>query len=406
MKIASVVPWYPSYVGDEKILAIFYHRQAKKLVEMGHQVIIITIKRQNMPDYEIMDGVEIFRFNTVIFGKFRYPIPNLVKLTILIIKLHKEYNFDIIEFATQDFLTSIPALYIKKIVRIPVIVTVNGLPGISWFAGDKLIDRIGYFYTKLIGLPIIRSADGVRLLNGQMIKDCKYFVNNNKNHVQTIHRGVDSREFYPCLNRDKIRKDMQIAENMAIILFIGRLIEMKGIQYLINAFVEILPDYPNLKLLLVGDGDHKKILENYSTKMTSNIIFAGFQENVFKYMCIADFFILPSLCEGCPNVVLEAMSCGKPVIATQVGAVPEIIENNISGLIVKPQDVKELKTAIIKLLSDPEFANFLGTNGRMRITNSFTWDQICKKIELFYEEVIKSVRVHEEYIDKKTASES
>lgn len=391
MKIGMVIPWFPSHVSGEKLLGIFYYRQAKKLVEMGHEIFIITIQRLNMPKFEIMDGISVYRFPSYTISKLGYEIPHFPKLTQIVKKVCNEHKLDVLEFATQDFLTSIPALYIKKWVNVPILVTVNGLPGISWFSDNRIVDGVGYVYTNLIGKRIIKAADGVRLLHSSLYNDLlKFGVDGEK--MKTIHRGVDTTVFHPNYNVSDVRKELRIKEDDISVLFVGRLIKMKGVEYLIRAVKGLIPLYSNLKLVIVGDGDAREENERITSSIKENVIFTGYRSDAYRFMCAADIVVLPSLCEGCPNVVLEAMACGTPVIASRVGAVPDIIENDKTGIIVKPKDVVGLKRALVQLMEDRELAREMGERGRGRIENYFTWDAVCKKLEGFYEEVIKEYK--------------
>ena len=385
MKIGTVIPWFPSHASGEKLLGIFYYRQSKKLVEMGHEIFIITIQRPNMPKFEIMDGISVYRFPSYTISKIGYEIPHFIKLTQTIKKVCNEHKLDVLEFATQDFLTSIPALYIKKWINVPVIVTVNGLPGISWFSGNRIVDGAGYLYTNLIGKRIIKAADGARLLSSSLYDDLlKFGVDGER--MRTIHRGVDTTVFNPYYDEYDVRKELGI--NNIFILFVGRLIKMKGVEYLIRAVKDLIPLYGNLKLVIVGDGDAREEYERMASSIKENVIFTGYRSDAYRFMCAADIVVLPSLCEGCPNIVLEAMACGTPVIASRVGAVPDIIENDKTGIIVEQKDVEGLKKALVQLIEDQELAKKMGERGRERIEKYFTWDAICKKLEGFYEEMV------------------
>ena len=341
-----------------------------------------------MPKFEIMDGILVYRFPSYTISKIGYEIPRFLKLTQIIKKVCNEHKLDVLEFATQDFLTSIPALYIKKWINIPIIVTVNGLPGISWFSGNRIVDGVGYIYTNLIGKRIIKAADGVRLLSSSLYNDLlKFGVDGRK--MKTIHRGVDTTVFHPYYEGYDVRKDLGIEEDDIFVLFVGRLIKMKGVEYLIKAIKDLVHLYGNLKLAIVGGGDAQEEYERMASPIKENVIFTGYRCDAYRFMCAADIVVLPSLCEGCPNVVLEAMACGTPVIASRVGAVQDIIENDRTGIIVEPKDVEELKKALVQLMEDRELAKKMGERGRERIERYFTWDAICRKLERFYGEVIR-----------------
>jgi glycosyltransferase involved in cell wall biosynthesis len=267
LKIGTVIPWFPSHVSGEKLLGIFQYREAKKLVEMGHEIFIMTIQRPNMPKFEIMDGITVYRFPSYTISKIGYEIPHFPKLTQIIKKVCNEHKLDVLEFDKIDFLTSIPALYIKKKISNPIIITVNGLPGISWFSGNRIVDGVGYVYTNLIGKRIIKAGDGVRLLHSSLYDNLlKFGVNGER--MKTIHRGVDTTVFHPYYDGYDVRKELGIEEKDFFILFVGRLIKMKGIEYLIRALKDLISQYGNLKLVIVGDGNAREDNERMASSIS------------------------------------------------------------------------------------------------------------------------------------------
>jgi len=207
--------------------------------------------------------------------------------------------------------------------------------------------------------------------------------------MRTIHRGVDITVFHPYYDGYDVRKELGIREKDFFVLFVGRLIKMKGVEYLISAAKDLIPLYSNLKLVIVGDGDAREEYGRMASSIKENVIFTGYRSDAYRFMCAADIVVLPSLCEGCPNIVLEAMACGTPVIASRAGAVPDIIENDRTGIIIEPKDLEGLKRALVQLIENLELARKMGEQGRERIENCFTWDAICKKLENFYEDIVE-----------------
>jgi len=301
---------------------------------------------------------------------------------------------DLVEFSSSDFLTSVPALYIKKKIKLPTVVVVNGLPGISWFSGSRTIDSFGYVYTNLIGKRIIRSADGVRLLQSSLYGDLsKLGVNGIK--MKAIPRGVDTDVFHPRFDNSAVRVEFGLVEEDFFVLYVGRLVnpvEMKGTRYLIEAVKDLLPQYNNLKLVFVGDGDGRRKNEEMARSIKGNVICNGYRGDVYRFMSAADVLVLPSLSEGCPSAVLEASACGTPVIASRVGGVPDLIENGKTGIIVSPKSAIELKQALLQMIDNPSLKLEMGKRARERMEKEFTWDEICKKLEGFYFEIIEGFR--------------
>ncbi len=392
MNIGTVLPWFPSHASGEAIIAVFIYRELRRLVERGNRVVVITVQRAGMPAFEVMDGIQVYRFPSYSIPQVRYDIPPFIKLTRLIADIASKHKLDLVQFVNSDFLTSIPALYIKRKIDLPVVVLVNGLPGTSWFTGNWVIDRFGWVYTNLIGKRIIKSADGVRLLQSPLYDDLSRF-GIDRNRMRAIHRGVDTSIFHPGYDKSEIRAELGLKEDDFFVLWVGRLakpVEMKGTKYLIEAVKELIPVYKNLKLVLVGDGNGRRENEEWARNIKGSVVFTGYRSDVYRFMSAADVFVLSSLCEGCPNVVLEASACGTPVVASRVGAVPDLIEDGKTGIIVSPKSVAEIRQALTRLIEEPSLRLGMGERARERMKEEFTIDAICQKLEGFYQETIET----------------
>ena len=395
MNIGIIIPWFPSGALEGSFFGNFHHSQAKKLVEMGHKVIVIAGHQPGMPASEELNGILVYRFLNITIPKIRYAMPNVLIFKKFITAICRHHRLEVLEVFNSDFITSIPALYINKQLHIPVVVVVNGLPGISWFTGDKFIDSAAWFHTNLIAKRIIKAADGVRILNEGLYSEVlKFSVDRSK--IRTIHFGVNTNIFSPC--DDKVtRAGLGLNEDDFLVLYVGRLVKplkMKGIIYLVDAVKELIPHCKKIKLVVVGDGDATSRSSELTKSIKDHVIFTGYRSDVYNFMSAADVLVLPSLAEGCPNVVLEAMACGTPVVASRVGAVPELIEDGKTGFIVRPGNVPEIKKALLDLMLNASLKQTMGEMARERMVKHFTWDISCKKLEKFYVQLIDNYEMN------------
>jgi len=166
------------------------------------------------------------------------------------------------------------------------------------------------------------------------------------------------------------------------VVFAGRLSREKGVDVLIDAFKEI----SDAHLIIIGKGPEEKILKKKAEKY-SNIHFLGFlpsREEVLKYILGSDLFVLPSRAEGLPTVILEAMACRVPVVATAVDGNLEVIEHEKSGLLVPPEDSLMLRDAIRRVLEDKELAKRLVENAYNKILTEYNWDVVFEKYHKLY----------------------
>ncbi|MEL6980836.1 MAG: glycosyltransferase [Actinomycetota bacterium] len=161
-------------------------------------------------------------------------------------------------------------------------------------------------------------------------------------------------------------------------VFVGRVVEQKGLGVLFESMQHLLPEYPNLSLTVVGDGPHRESLSRRAAAMGlgDHVEFVGAksQAEVVELLAKADLFVLPSYAEGVPVVVMEALGSGIPVVASFVGGMAELVEDDQTGFLVRPGDPDQLADRIGRLVGDPELRARLGTNGRNRVAAEFDAD--------------------------------
>lgn len=220
---------------------------------------------------------------------------------------------------------------------------------------------------------------------------CEEMANNPiiKNNVN-IFGGVINNAA-PEINTDdyckgNIRKEVQALKEDILFVYTGRVVQDKGLKYLFDAFVG-MPS--NCKLLIVGDGEID-FFENYiyKLKIESNVFFLGRRNDIFDILSDCDVFVFPTLHENLSNSILEACTFSLPVIATNVGGNPEIIRNEIDGILVEPFNSIQLRSAMVKM-SDENIRLKYGTNARQRMKDKFSAKHIYTQIDRLFEEILK-----------------
>ncbi|MDP8989824.1 MAG: glycosyltransferase family 4 protein, partial [Acidobacteriota bacterium] len=192
-----------------------------------------------------------------------------------------------------------------------------------------------------------------------------------------------------------LRERLALPPDVRVILTIGRLSPEKGHADLLAAVRLLLRDHPRLaiKLILVGDGIERPSLERAAAApdLASFIIFAGHIANVWPYYILADVFVLPSRSEGSPNALLEAMAAGVPVVACNVGGVPETVENGNSALLVPPAQPAAMASALARILEDPTLAARLVSNASERLIGRFSPESRYQALLQVYRAVNESL---------------
>jgi glycosyltransferase involved in cell wall biosynthesis len=186
---------------------------------------------------------------------------------------------------------------------------------------------------------------------------------------------VENRLDYKLITKEEIGKDnIKIKKGANTIGVVGRLFPDKGHEYLLKALPIILKEFPNTIVLIVGDGDkgYEVKLKNMSRKLGihQHVQFCGYIKNIKKIYNIIDVFVMPSLMEGIPNVILEAMAFGKPIVATDVGGIPALIKDGETGILVKPKTIKELANGIIQVLKFRDYAKKMGEKAKEYVSGS------------------------------------
>ena len=207
----------------------------------------------------------------------------------------------------------------------------------------------------------------------------------------TIPSGVDEKRFqHPAMPREKILESLGIPSERKVIGFIGRLAPDKGAIYFVEALPQIFTAFPETHCILVGDGEERPTLQKkvHELGLDKFVFFAGHQEDIGRYLSIFDLLVVPSLNEGMGRVIVEGGLFQKAVVAAKVGGIPDLIEDNKTGLLVERRNSIQIAEAVIRLLKDPVLAEKLGAELHGKVLNSFTASQMVNKIERLYQEVL------------------
>lgn len=214
----------------------------------------------------------------------------------------------------------------------------------------------------------------------------------NATHVTVIYSGIDTSLTVSPDDGKKIREQYHLTAGQPVIGTVANLFPRKGYEYLIDALVEVRKKVPDIHCLIIGEGDYHYralLLEMVQTKgLKPNVTFTGFQRAVQAHIAAMDIFVLPSVLEGFGIVLLEAMALGKPVVATTVGGIPEVVEDYVTGLLVPPKDPEALAQKILYLLENPRIREKLGAAGWARVQERFSVDCMVSQLHRLYGELI------------------
>jgi glycosyltransferase involved in cell wall biosynthesis len=209
-----------------------------------------------------------------------------------------------------------------------------------------------------------------------------------------IYSGIELDQFGPVTEdtKNRIRSKWRIGHEDVVIGVVSKLWEGKGHAILIKAFKELRKEIKDIRLVIVGEGYIYNELRNlvHMLGLKDSVLFTGFQMDVSEIIATFDVAVLPSFFEGMGRVLLEAMAMEKPVVASRVGGIPDLVEHGVNGFLVSPGDVFELSNTIKKIVRDKKLAHEMGEKGRKRITEQFSAEAMVQSIEKVYNECLNA----------------
>ena len=251
----------------------------------------------------------------------------------------------------------------------------------------KMIDhRIGTFFA--LHLKVNRVITVSHYLKSELTKNYKI----DESLIEVIYNGIDVGRFNPNVRGDEIKQRYKL-DNKPTVLYLGRLAPYKGVQFLMRAVPLVLREVPNAKFLFAGSMRYDMLNLHGMAKslgVEGSVIFTGFVPSrlVPKLYACCDVFCYPSLWEGFGLTPGEAEASGKPVVAFDTCAIPEVIENGRTGLLVEPRNYTQLASAIVSLLKDENLRRKMGLEAKRRVLRLFSWDKSVNQTLKLYEEVL------------------
>lgn len=317
-------------------------------------------------------------FSSVKVPKISIPkIRGFLKIIFYILAAFREHKkYDIIYVRTYAPPELLASLFSRILLQKKLIVLI---PGYWVFSGNSTRAK----FLRCIMKKLLSKTDKIILYSSLMIANIEDLLGNlNRNKIQIIKSAIDVERFVP-------HKSTQ--ENSLIC--VSRIHPLKGIDNIIRIIPPLKNIIPDIKLKLVGtieSNDYFQYLNRMiaENNCATNVDFCGPvpNEKIIDYYTSSKVFILLSKSEGIPRSLLEAMACGKAVIATPISGIPDVIENKVNGFLFNPDDKKLVET-IIKLLMDDKYCNEIGLNARKTIESNFTWNQFIKNLELVFRSI-------------------
>jgi len=354
-------------------------RLARELKKNGFQVHVVTQRHGTLSPYELHQEIPIYRV-------FAFPSGHLAAWSYLISAffwmVRNRQRFQIIHANRSS--SGLVAGLIGFVLRKPVLYKLT--------RGDE-IDVKG-FRTTLLGHLKVQClkqtvAKFVAITKG--IEEDLRRLGIPAKKLARIPNGIELNDFSECHDREKVKSDLGWGSETKVVTFVGRLIEVKGVDWLLRVWRDVIQQETLGRLLIIGDGPERPALEAQvrSFGLTDSVSLVGRQEDVFKFLAITDVFVLPSRLEGVSNALLEAMSQGLPVIVAddELGGNREVVDDRIDGHVVKIGDDRSFAEILVKLLRDAELRNEMGRKAKHKIEQRFSMDSVVHGYCRIYSEL-------------------
>ena len=386
MRVCMVTTSFPRWPGD--LSGNFVHSLSESLTRLGMEISVVAPGHSQAARHDDWDHITVHRFG--------YAFPSRLQVLAYDGGIpHKLRTSHLARFEIPPFLLSMYSL-VCRVARACDLIHAHWIP----------TGAVAGMAARRLGIPMVltvHGSDSAFLRHGRLRAEVSRFSVRSASHVipvsetlkaellafsgaglplTKIHSGVDPSVFLPGSGETGGRS----------ILWVGRMTREKGVEYLIRAMKDISIAHPSASLLLVGDGPLRGSLETLARDIgvSEFVSFMGWKDHseMVSIYAASDIVALPSLSEGLPMVLLEAMASGKPVVATRVGGIPELIDQGGNGYLVAPGSESEIADRVMELLARPELAAQMGTASRALVESSHSWVAVAMRVSSVYASVV------------------
>jgi len=306
-----------------------------------------------------------------------------IRIILRLVRYIKQNKIDIVE--TAVFPSDVYGRVSARLANVPIIIsTMHRVEDHK----QEAIYRV-LFLADTLTMPlttrIIAVSEAVKnyLISWHKVKPDK---------IRVVYNGINTYKYNSNLNIEEYKKKLSLQHDIPTVALIGRLVKLKGVNYFLEAAASILRSGKRVQFVVVGDGPLKErlIKQAKNLRISQHVHFIGFREDIPQILAVIDILVVPSLFEGLPLTILEAMHTGKAIIASRVGGIPEAIKDGETGILVSPRDCHALTKGILELLKDPEKRKQMGEKGKQRALQHFEVERMVKEYASIYDACIVS----------------
>ncbi|MCW4047646.1 MAG: glycosyltransferase family 4 protein [Candidatus Bathyarchaeota archaeon] len=364
---------------------------SKSLARNGVKVYVVTCDFPGAPAHEVLDDVEVYRVDS-----YKNPAPDFATWVYLMnLNMQKEAAAlaaslpnKVGVFHAHDWLVATSGIGLKHVFRKPLLVTMH-----STEIGRR--DGLHTDTEKMISETeawLTYEAWKVICCSGYMVSHVRWAFGLPEDKLVMVPNGVNT-QVYDAIAGEDLRelRSRFAAPHERLVLFVGRLVYEKGVHILVNAVPKVL-EKVDAKFVIVGSGYMKEQLLNIvrSMKLEHKVLFAGFVDDatLLRLQKVADVSVVPSLFEPFGIVALEAMAARSPVVVSDTGGLSEIVEHDVTGVKVYPNNTDSLAWGITRVLTDDGFRRYIVENAYRKVQEKYDWEKIAQQTKRIYESVL------------------
>lgn len=403
MKIAMLTSSYPKWPGE--MTAPFIEEIASSVAARGHEVHVLMPYRSDLRRQQFERGVYLHRYHyaptqalevwgyaAALHGDVGMRATTLLAAPFALAQgfrallgLVLRGNYDLVH-AHWVLPNGAVAALVAQQCKLPLVVSLHGS---DVFLAERTAP------TAWTAAWAARRADGITACSGDLAERLTKLGGPGE-RMRVIPYGIDPEVFYPDPEAGAaVRAQLGIAEDRPVLMWVSRMVHKKGLTVLLDALPEVLRRHPRALLVLGGYGDLREALEQQARRLgiAPNVLFPGpvDRAKINSYWNAGDIVVVPAVhdyggnVDGLPNIILESMSAGRPIVASHIAGIPQVITSGEHGLLVPEGNAAELAAALIALLDDPALGARLGQAARRRVERELRWRHIAARFEEVYQ---------------------
>ena len=387
MKILALAWEFPPRIvgGIARHVAELY----PEIVQMGHEIHLLTVEFGSAPKYEIVEGIHLYRCAVAHGNDFFHWIANMNEsMGSLGGELIQQQGFDLIH--AHDWLVGDAAIALKHTFKLPMVATIHA----TEYGRYNGIHNVRQQYINGKEKLLSHEAWRVIVCSEYMREEIQRVFQTPADKIDVIYNGIRPEKKHHGEQFDRIKFRRRFANDKEkIIYYVGRMTYEKGIFVLLDAAPKIIAELGHIaKFIIIGGGNTNRLKHQArSLGIWEQCYFTGFMSDadLDKFQTIADCAVFPSLYEPFGIVALESFAAGVPVVVSDTGGLPEVVQHNYTGIVTRANDSDSLTQGILTVLQNPQYAKYLTDNAYQSLAERFNWKDLAKQTVAVYHQVAR-----------------